>query len=70
VLERARAHFRDADAVMQRCPKRLVRTPRLMGEAYQILLRKLTARGWAPPRARVSIGKLRLLWIVARYGLL
>ncbi len=70
VLERARAHFRDADAVMQRCPKRLVRTPRLMGEAYQILLRKLAARGWAPPRARVSIGKLRLLWIVARYGLL
>src|SRR5262249_12533980 len=70
VLERARTHFREADAVMQRSPKRLVRTPRLMGEAYQILLRKLTARGWAAPRAKVSIGKLRLLWIVARYGLL
>jgi phytoene synthase len=70
VLERARAHFREADAVMQRSPRRLVRTPRLMGEAYQILLRKLMARGWAAPRAKVSIGKLRLLWIVARYGLL
>jgi len=70
VLERARAHFHEADAVMRRAPRRLVRTPRLMGEAYQILLRKLTARGFAAPRAKVSIGKLRLLWIVARYGLL
>jgi phytoene synthase len=68
VLERARSHFREADAVMRRSPKRLVRTPRLMAEAYQILLRKLTARGFAAPRAKVSIGKLRLLWIVARYG--
>jgi squalene synthase HpnD len=70
VLERARVHFREADAVMQRNPKRLVRTPRVMGEAYQILLRKLITRGFAAPRAKVSIGKLRLLWIVARYGLL
>src|SRR5262249_11316141 len=44
VLERARTHFREADAVMQRSPKRLVRTPRPLGEAYHILLRKLTAR--------------------------
>ena len=70
VLDRARAHFHQADAVMGRCPPRFVRTPRLMEKAYQVLLRKLTARGWAPPRAKVSIGKLRLLWIVARYGLL
>ena len=70
VLDRAGGHFRAADAVMGRCPPRLVRTPRLMEKAYQVLLRKLTARGWAPPRAKVSIGKLRLLWIVARYGLL
>jgi presqualene diphosphate synthase len=70
VLERTRSHFREADAVMRRCPRRLVRTPRLMEQAYLILQRKLTARGWAPPRAKVSIGKLRLLWIVARHGLL
>jgi squalene synthase HpnD len=70
VLERARGHFREADAVMRRCPPKLVRTPRLMAEAYQVYLRKLTQRGWAPPRAKVSIGKLRLLWIVGRYGLL
>jgi presqualene diphosphate synthase len=70
VIERARSHFRQADEVMQRCPRRLVRTPRLMEKAYQVLLRKLTARGFAPPRDKVSIGKLRLLWIVARYGLL
>src|SRR5580704_5086973 len=70
VLERARGHFREADAVMRRCPAKLVRTPRLMAEAYQVYLRELTDRGRAPPRAKVSIGKLRLLWIVGRYGLL
>jgi phytoene synthase len=70
VLERARAHFREADAAMRRCPPKLVRTPRLMAEAYRVYLRKLTERGWAPPRTKVSIGKLRLLWIVGRYGLL
>ena len=70
VLECARRHFREADAAMQRCQHRLVRTPRLMEQAFLVLLRKLTLRGWAPPRAKVSIGKLRLLWIVARYGLL
>jgi presqualene diphosphate synthase len=70
VLERVRGHFQEADMVMRRCPHRLVRTPRLMEKAYQIFLRKLMARGWAPPRAKVRIGKLRLLWIVARYGLL
>ena len=70
VMERAKGHFREADKVMARVPSRLVRTPRLMAEAYKILQRKLAARGWAPPRAKVGIGKLRLLWIVGRYGLL
>ena len=57
----------------QRLPSpwdRLPVTRLLMEQAYLVLLRKLTMRGWAPPRAKVSIGKLRLLWIVARYGLL
>jgi presqualene diphosphate synthase len=68
VIDRARTHFLKADEVMRRCPSRLVRAPRLMEKAYQVLLGKLTARGFAPPRTKVSIGKLRLLWIVARYG--
>jgi presqualene diphosphate synthase len=70
VMERARTHFREAEAIMGRVPSRLVRTPRLMAEAYKILQRKLIARGWSAPRRKVSIGKLRLLWIVGRYGLL
>jgi len=70
VMERARGHFREAEAIMARVPSRLVRAPRLMAEAYKVLQRKLVARGWSPPRHKVSIGKLRLLWIVARYGLL
>jgi phytoene synthase len=69
VIERAKMHFREADAVMRRCPSSQVRTPRVMWEAYQILLRKLIARGWSPPRARVRIGRLRLLWLFGRYAL-
>jgi presqualene diphosphate synthase len=68
VLERAKSHFRAAEAIMRRCPSTQVRAPRLMWAAYQVYLRKLTARGWSPPRARVRIERWRLLWILARYG--
>jgi len=69
MLARAREHFAQADAVMRRCPSAQVRAPRLMYAAYQIYLRQLVARGWSPPRERVRIGRLRLLWILLRHGL-
>jgi phytoene synthase len=66
VVELAREHFREAHAIMARSPRRTVRAPRIMGDAYRAILDKLVARGFAPPRAPVRHSKLRLLFIVAR----
>jgi squalene synthase HpnD len=69
VIELATRHFRAADAVMRACPRRLVRTPRVMAAAYKVLLGKLGSQNWRPPRQRARIGTLRLMWIVARYAI-
>jgi presqualene diphosphate synthase len=66
VVALAREHFLQARAVMARSPRRVVRAPRIMGDAYRAILDKLVARGFAPPRAPVRHSKLRLLFIVAR----
>ena len=70
VVERARDHFRQADAVMDRASRRLVRAPRLMAEAYKRILAKLTARGWSAPRSRVRLNRPLLFWILLRHALL
>jgi presqualene diphosphate synthase len=70
VAERAQDHFDHADAIMQRCPRRIVRTPRVMGEVYKVKLDGLRRRGWATPRENVKVSRLRLLWILARYAVI
>jgi phytoene synthase len=70
IVERARAHFGEADAVMARSPRRVVRAPRIMAEAYLAILARLVERGWSPPRAPIHIGRARLLWIIMRHGFL
>jgi len=62
----AREHFRQAEAVMAQNPRRAVRAPRIMGEAYRAILDKLVARGFAPPRDPVRLPRSRLLFIVLR----
>src|SRR5580704_17120778 len=66
VVERARGHFEEARAIMAKSPRRVVRAPRFMADAYGAILTKLAARGFAPPRAPVRLRKARLLLIVAR----
>jgi phytoene synthase len=68
VVDRARMHFAEADAVMARCARATVRAPRIMAEAYRAMLEQMLARGWAAPRERVRISRLRLLWVVLRYA--
>ena len=68
VAARARDHFEHADAIMRHSPRRLVRTPRVMGEVYKLKLDGLLKRSWAPPRRDVKVGRLQLLWILARYA--
>ncbi|HKY86026.1 MAG TPA: presqualene diphosphate synthase HpnD [Pseudorhodoplanes sp.] len=70
VVERARNHFVHADEIMTRSPRRLVRTPKVMGEVYKLKLDGLVARGFAPPRPPVRVSRLQLLWILARYAVI
>jgi len=69
VAAKAHEQYRAADAVLKARPAGRIRSPRLMREVYQQILRETEAVGWAPPRQRVSLGKARLLWIVLRHGL-
>ena len=69
VAGKAHEQYALADAVLKSRPPGRIRSPRLMREVYQQILRETEAVGWAPPRRRVSLGKARLIWIVLRHGL-
>ncbi len=68
VIERARGHFAQAEEVMARSPRRAVRAPRIMAEAYRLILDALVARGWSPPRRPIRLPRARLLWIIMRHA--
>jgi squalene synthase HpnD len=66
IIERAKGEFAQARAIMARSPRRAVRAPRIMGEAYRLILDRLIARGFAPPRAPVHLPRAKILFIVLR----
>jgi phytoene synthase len=66
VADKARGHFADARALMSRQPPRIARAPRMMARSYEEILERLAARGWAPPRRPVHVGRGRLLWNLFR----
>ena len=68
VARRAAAHFDEAGRIMDAAPRRTVRAPRLMAAAYRPVLDKMMARGWAPPRTRVSKSKSALLKAALRHA--
>jgi squalene synthase HpnD len=68
VAEREREHYAKANEMMARCPKRLVRAPKIMGGVYRQMLEGMISRGWARPRSRVRINKPRLIWIALRHA--
>jgi phytoene synthase len=68
VVERARGHFIEADAIMARNARRTVRAPRIMAEAYKLILGSLVARSWSHPRRPIHLPKSRLLWIIMRHA--
>ena len=70
VAGRARRHFDQAEAVMARCERGNVRSPRLMAAVYRSMLDKLTVRGWQPPRHKVHHSVPMIIWAVLRHGLL
>jgi presqualene diphosphate synthase len=68
LVERAREHFIQADDVMGRNPRRVVRAPRIMSKYYRSILELLVARGFAPPRRPVRLNKLARIAIILRYA--
>jgi phytoene synthase len=67
---RAHEHYRKADFLLKEGVKGRLRAPRLMSAVYGEILREMEKAGWAPPRARVSLGKGRLVWLAVTRGLL
>ena len=70
VIAEAHAHFEKAKAIMARCPRRTVRAPRIMAEAYSEILFKTVVRGFGPPRTKVKVSKSRFLLSLLRHGLI
>jgi phytoene synthase len=69
LVARARQHFANADAVMNRNPRRIVRAPRIMSKYYHSILRLLIARGFAAPRVPVKLGKASRIAILLQYAI-
>jgi presqualene diphosphate synthase len=70
VAARAERHFEEADAIMARNSRRVVKAPRIMEEVYRHMLQGMVARGWESPRTRVSVSGLRLSWIAVQYAII
>lgn len=66
IVALAKTEFAAADAIMKKGPRRVVRAPRIMAEAYWLILQLLVARGFAPPRAAIRLPRAKLLFIVLR----
>jgi len=66
IVALAIVEFEAANAIMAHLPRRSVRAPRIMGQAYRLILGRLIARGFAPPRAPVRLPKPKILLIVLR----
>jgi phytoene synthase len=58
--------FEAANAVMAQAPRRSIRAPRIMGQAYRLILNRLIARGFEPPRTAVRLPRAKILLIVLR----
>ncbi len=69
IVQEARRHFAEAQAIMAREPRRTTRAPRLMGAVYGAVLEATAKRGFVAPRARVRKPKLKLLIALVRHGL-
>ncbi|MBI4367079.1 MAG: squalene synthase HpnD, partial [Deltaproteobacteria bacterium] len=69
VVARAERHFAEAEAIMARSARRVVRTPRIMAAAYGMVLDQMIARGWRAPRAPVRLHRWQFLWILLRYAI-
>ncbi len=66
IVAHAIGEFEAARAIMAGQPRRTVRAPRIMAQAYRLILDHLIARGFYPPRAPVRLPRAKILLIVLR----
>ncbi|MBS0231978.1 MAG: presqualene diphosphate synthase HpnD [Proteobacteria bacterium] len=69
IAEKTRKYYDRSEAIMAHCPRRTVRSPRMMATVYRGILEKLIARGWRAPRVDVRRSKRTVLWAVLRDGI-
>jgi squalene synthase HpnD len=70
LVERAKSHFEQADQIMSRNSRRVVRAPRIMSKYYRAILELLIARGFAAPRAPVRVNKMAKIAILLRHAII
>lgn len=70
VIARAQKHYREANAIMDRYPRKIVRAPRIMGKYYGSILDLLVTRGFKTPRENVRLGKFAKMSILVQYALI
>ncbi|MBX9814137.1 MAG: squalene synthase HpnD [Proteobacteria bacterium SG_bin5] len=63
---KAHEHFAAAHAILKARPKGHLIAPRLMGAVYEKILSRMEREGWAPPRRRIKVNKLALIFTVLR----
>lgn len=65
----AEQHYVAAEAILKRKPKGHLIAPKLMAAVYHKILGRMEAVGWAPPRERIKVNKVALLFTVGRLWL-
>jgi squalene synthase HpnD len=70
LVTRALGHFREAQAIMAKAPRKTIRAPAIMSSVYQLILEKLIARGFTSPRAKIHLPRYRLILTLLRHGII
>jgi phytoene synthase len=70
LVERAKSHFEQADEIMKRNSRRVVRAPKIMSRYYRAILELLIIRGFAVPREPVRVNKMAKIAILLRYAII
>ncbi len=69
VARDAHRHYAAARAILAKRPQGHLFAPRLMAGVYSRTLAMMETAGWARPRTRAKLGRVALLWTVAKVGL-
>jgi phytoene synthase len=70
LILRAEGHFRAAQAIMAKAPRKSIRAPAIMGSVYHLILQKLKSRGFSTPREKIQLPRYRLILALLRHGLM